>query len=226
MMGAAQHFVINVPYFISNKERINMRKTMKRFLSVVLAFALVCSFSACSKGGGSSAGGTAPENSAASASGSQKADTSEHVKVTMLVLGNKPTNGRMQAALAEENKPLNQKINAEINLQYIEWTDWQTKYQLALASGDSSIDLITTATDWLYAWQSVKKGAFLPLTEDMLSTYAPQTWKNVSKSDWSDCTKDGKIWFIPEDQYTQWTCHGMFYRGDWAKEAGRPFESG
>ncbi|MCI1981728.1 MAG: ABC transporter substrate-binding protein [Oscillospiraceae bacterium] len=197
-----------------------MRKTMKRFLSVVLAFALVCSFSACSKGGGSSAGGTAPENSAASASGSQKADTSEHVKVTMLVLGNKPTNGRMQAALAEENKPLNQKINAEINLQYIEWTDWQTKYQLALASGDSSIDLITTATDWLYAWQSVKKGAFLPLTEDMLSTYAPQTWKNVSKSDWSDCTKDGKIWFIPEDQYTQWTCHGMFYRGDWAKEAG------
>ena len=137
-----------------------MRKTMKRFLSVVLTFALVCSFSACSKGGGESSAGTASGSSAESASGSPKIDTSEHVKVTMLVLGNKPTNGRMQAALAEENKLLNKKINAEISLQYIEWTDWQTKYQLALASGDSSIDLITTATDWLYAWQSAKKGTF------------------------------------------------------------------
>ena len=102
MIGAAQHFVINIPYFISNKERINMRKTMKRFLSVVLTFALVCSFSACSKGGGESSAGTASGSSAESASGSPKIDTSEHVKVTMLVLGNKPTNGRMQAALAEQ----------------------------------------------------------------------------------------------------------------------------
>ncbi len=193
-----------------------MRNCFKKAVSFILALAMIGSATACSSGGGNSA---APAGGKAS-SGAAKVDTSKHVKIGMLVLGDKPTNGRMEAAIAEENKLLTKKANAEISLKYIEWADWQSKYQLALASGDSSIDLIITATDWLYAWQSAQKGAFLPLTQDMLSTYAPQTWKAVPKEDWADCTKDGKIWFIPEDQYTQWTNHGMFYRGDWAKQAG------
>ena len=158
--------------------------------------------------------------SATTAPASSNVDTSQHVKLTMLVLGNKPTNGRMEAAVAEANKLLTQKVNAEYQLQYIEWADWQTKYQLALASGDTSIDLIITATDWLYAWTLSRKGAFLPLTTDMLAKYAPQTYAAIPKADWNDCTLDGKIWFFPEDQYTQYTNHGIYYRGDWAKEAG------
>ncbi len=146
-------------------------------------------------------------------------DTSKFVTITMLVLGNKPSNGRMEAALAAENEIYKEKINAELQLQYIEWTDWQTNYQLTLASGDGSVDLIGTATDWLYAWQMVQKGAFLPLDATMLQTYAPTTYEEVGE-DWDLCTKDGSIWFIPEDQYTQWTNHGIYYRGDWATEAG------
>ena len=28
------------------------------------------------------------------------------------------------------------------------------------------------------------------------------------------------IMMIPEDHYTQWVNHGIYYRGDWAKEFG------
>lgn len=148
-------------------------------------------------------------------------DTSEHEVVTMLVLGNKPSNGRCEAMLEKLNEVLTEKVNAELALYYVEWADWQTQYNTQLLSGDSSIDIITTATDWLYAWENAQKGAFLPLTEDMLKTYAPQTYEQVeADGDWEICKLNDEIMFIPEDNYTQYTNHGMFYRGDWAAEAG------
>ena len=64
-----------------------------------------------------------------------------------------------------------------------------------------------------------KEGAFLPLSEDMLKTYAPKTWEQVSADgDWDICKYNDEIYFIPEDHYTQYTNHGMFYRGDWQKK--------
>ncbi|MEL5990883.1 DUF3502 domain-containing protein [Microbacterium phosphatis] len=147
-------------------------------------------------------------------------------EITMLVLGDKPTNGRLEAMLDELNKNLVEQANAKLDLFYVEWADWQTQYNVQLLSGDSSIDLITTATDWLFAWENAEKGAFLPLTEEMLQENAPKTWEQVGADDHWDLTKldDGQIYFIPEDNYTQWTNHGFMYRGDWAKEAG--FENG
>jgi len=143
-------------------------------------------------------------------------------EITMLVLGDKPTNGRLENMLEELNGKLKEEVNATLDLHYVEWADWQTQYNVELLSGDGSIDLITTATDWLYGWENAQKGAFLPLTEDMLKENAPNTWEQVSEfGDW-DLTKleDGNIYFIPEDNYKQYTNHGFFYRGDWATEAG------
>ena len=147
-------------------------------------------------------------------------------EITMLVLGDKPTNGRLEAMLEELNKNLVKQANAKLDLFYVEWADWQTQYNVQLLSGDDDIDLITTATDWLFAWENAEKGAFLPLSEEMLQENAPQTWEQVNADDHWDLTKldDGQIYFIPEDNYTQWTNHGFFYRGDWATEAG--FENG
>jgi putative aldouronate transport system substrate-binding protein len=150
-------------------------------------------------------------------------DSGAPTKVTMLVLGDKPTNGRLEAMLEVLNKRLTEQTNATLDLHYIEWADWQTQYNVQLLSGDSSIDLITTATDWLFAWENAEKGAFLPLSEDMLKEHAPKTWAQVDASgDWDYTKLDGQIYFIPEDNYTQYTNHGFFYRGDWAKEAGLP----
>ncbi|HWT74125.1 MAG TPA: DUF3502 domain-containing protein [Mobilitalea sp.] len=200
-----------------------MRKLFKKVFSVILAGTMAISLAAC---GGKSADSTNTDNSGSKsdATVTQGAagaiDTSEHVKVKFVVLGDRPTNGRLEAMLEQLNPILTEKVNAELELQYVEWADWQTQYNLLLASGDDTIDLITTATDWLDAWPNVKKGSFLPLTEDMLKTYAPQTYAQVPAANWDACKYDGSIYFIPEDNYTQYTNHGMFYRGDWAKEFG------
>lgn len=151
----------------------------------------------------------------------QEIDTSDHEVVTMLALGDRPTNGRLENMLEELNKILLEKVNAELEIVYVEWADWQTQYNIQLLAGDPNLDLITTATDWLYAWENTQKGAFLPLTDEMLQTYAPLTWEQVEANDSWDVTRyQGEISFIPEDNYTQYTNHGMFYRGDWAAEAG------
>ncbi len=148
------------------------------------------------------------------------APSAKTAPVTLLLLGNKPTNGRIEAALAEINKLLGPRIGAELKVQYIEWADWQNQYQLALASGDSNIDLVITATDWLFAREIARKGGFYPLTPDLIKANAPKTWAEVSPAHWDLCTENGKIWFIPEDQYSQYTNHGVYWRLDWGKQGG------
>ncbi|MGJ6980424.1 ABC transporter substrate-binding protein [Aestuariimicrobium soli] len=174
-------------------------------LGSVAAAAAATTLAACSKGG---SGDSVDENT--------------QVKITMLVLGDKPTNGRYQKMLEKLNPILTEKVKATLDLFYVEWADWQTQYNVQLLSGDSKIDLITTATDWLFGWENAQKGAFYAMDEDILKTNAPKTWEQVnSKGDWDLCKlPDGKIYFMPEDNYTQWTNHGYFYREDWAKEAG------
>jgi putative aldouronate transport system substrate-binding protein len=145
-------------------------------------------------------------------------------EITMLTMGNKPTNGRVEAMLEKLNELLVAKANAKLDLFYVEWADWQTQYNIQLLSGDDNVDLIGTATDWLYAWENAEKGAFLPLSPEMLQANAPKTWAQVEADGHWDLTKlaDGNIYFMPEDNYTQYTNHGFFYRGDWATEAGFP----
>ena len=192
------------------------RVTGKKAVALVMASLMIASMAGCGSSGSESSGSG---NTSVKEDGS--IDTSKHEVINMLVLGNKPTNGRLEAMLDKLNPILTEKVNAELEFTYIEWTDWQTQYNLKLLSGDSSLDLICTATDWLYGWENTKKGAFLPLSEDMLKTYAPKTWEQVSADgDWDICKYNDEIYFIPEDHYTQYTNHGMFYRGDWAKEAG------
>jgi len=157
------------------------------------------------------------------ASCSSGGDDGKPTEITMLVLGDKPTNGRLEAMLDKLNERLLEQANATLDLFYVEWADWQTQYNLQLLSGDSNVDLITTATDWLFAWENAEKGAFLPLSEEMLQEHAPKTWAQVdADGDWELTKLDDQIYFIPEDNFTQYTNHGFFYRGDWAAEAGFP----
>jgi putative aldouronate transport system substrate-binding protein len=138
------------------------------------------------------------------------------VKINYVILGDKPKNGQFEKVLAKVNELLKQKVNAEIEWKWVEWADWQTKYNLLLASGEP-LDLITVGTDWLDTWNNAQRGAFLPL-DDLLPKYAPQTYASVTQDEWAQTKYKGKI--VPENQYTQWVNHGFIYRGDWAKEAG------
>ena len=148
-------------------------------------------------------------------------DTSEHVKIVYVTTGNKPTNGATDEMLEKLNAILTEKVNAELEIYYVEWTDYMTNYNLLLSSLDGSIDQVGTATDWLDAWPNAKKGAFLELPEDMLQTYCPKTYAQVeADGHWDDCKYNGNIYMIPEDHFAQWVNHGFMYRQDWADEAG------
>lgn len=149
-------------------------------------------------------------------------DTSEHVVITYMTTGDAPsgTKEKYDEMMVELNKILTEKVNAELDINFISWTDYLSNYNLTLARMDGTVDLVGTASDWLDAWPNAKNGAFLELSEDMLKTYAPKTWASVPAENWDLCKYNGEIYLIPEDNYAQWTNHGFIYRLDWAKEAG------
>lgn len=213
----------------------------KRVLALFLATTMAAGLTAC--GGSSDTAATAAKEPAAEAGAETDAaeeggeaaatgdawdawsevDTSEHVVINYMTTGDKPSGelaATVDAALAELNDILTEKINAELQIYYISWTDYLSNYNLTLAQMDGSVDLVGTASDWLDAWPNVKNGAFLELSEEMLQTYAPKTWASVSPEHWELCKYDGEIYLMPEDNYAQWTNHGFIYRMDWAKEAG------
>ena len=204
----------------------------KRVLALFLATTMAAGLTAC--GGSSDTAATAAKEPAAEAGGEAAAtgdawdawsevDTSEHVVINYMTTGDKPSGelaATVDAALAELNDILTEKINAELQIYYISWTDYLSNYNLTLAQMDGSVDLVGTASDWLDAWPNAKNGAFLELSEEMLQTYAPKTWASVSPEHWELCKYDGEIYLMPEDNYAQWTNHGFIYRLDWAKEAG------
>lgn len=171
----------------------------------VMVSLLVLLLASC--GGGSNnkgAGSDAANNGVNSVNTGQETDTgidtSKFVKISYLVLGDKPKNGQFEKVLAEVNKIMKEKINAELEWKWIEWADWQTKYNLALASGEP-IDLITIGTDWLDTWGNAQRGAFMNLDE-FLPKYAPETWKSIPEEDWEESKYNGKIVLIPERSIT------------------------
>lgn len=213
----------------------------KKLLAVILATTMVASLVACgsnSGSGGSSSSDSSSSGSGASSSDSSSSDssasdssggsasadidTSEHVKIVYMTTGDAPTQTkeRYEEMMAQLNTLLTEKVNAELEIYFIPWTDYLSNYNLTLARMDGTVDLVGTASDWLDAWPNAKSGAFLELSEEMLQTYAPQTWASVPAENWDLCKYNGEIYLMPEDNYAQWTNHGFIYRLDWAKEAG------
>lgn len=142
------------------------------------------------------------------------------VTITYLTIGDKPTNGMTEKVIGELNKILLKKANAKLDIYYVAWDDYLNNYNSALSLDGDEIDLVGTGSDWLDAWPNVLRGNFLALSEDMLKQYCPRTYANVSEKDWDYCSYNGKIYLIPENEYTQWTNHGFIYREDIAREAG------
>ena len=206
----------------------------KKLVSLLLATTMVAGLVGCgnSNGGSSDTSATTDTKSETSATTADTSsteaastetadiDTSEHVVITYMTTGGSDEGNGNPDMLAKLNEILTEKVNAELKIYHIDWTNYLSVYNLTLAQMDGSVDLVGTASDWLDAWPNAKNGAFLELSEDMLKTYAPKTWESVPAEHWDLCKYNGEIYLMPEDNYAQWTNHGFAYRLDCAKEAG------
>lgn len=205
----------------------------KKLVAMLLVTTMITGLVGC--GGQSSSDSAQTDNNAAASTDEAAAaddasastdssaiDTSEHVVITYMTTGEKPTATaeKYDEMMAKLNEILTEKCNAELQTYFISWTDYLSNYNLTLAQMDGTVDLVGTASDWLDAWPNAKNGAFLELSEDMLKTYAPKTWESVPAEHWDLCKYNGNIYLMPEDNYAQWTNHGFIYRLDWAKAAG------
>ncbi len=184
----------------------------KRIVSILLVLFMLMTIVACGKGENR---GYQKNKAASQIDFSQKP-----VTITYLTIGDKPVNGRTEEVIEQLNKILIKRLNARLDIYYVGWNDYLQNYDRTLENPNAGIDLVGTGTDWLDAWPNVINGNFLPLTEEMIREYCPETFANVPKTTWKKCSYDGSIYFLPENEYTQWTNHGFIYRTDIAKEAG------
>ncbi len=181
----------------------------KRLFSIILTMALMTTL-VCSCGSKSSESALYPRVDMGG----------KPVTITYMTIGDKPTNGQTEVVVEQLNKILEKELNARLDVFYISWNDYLDNYDQTLDEGSVDIDLVGTGTDWLDAWPNVVKGNFLPMSEEMINTYCPRTYAHVSQEEWEACKYNDQIYFIPENEYSQWTNHGFIYRGDIAREAG------
>ncbi|MBW7456156.1 extracellular solute-binding protein, partial [Paenibacillus sepulcri] len=191
-------------------------------ISLTLTAALLA---ACSNGGsnngGSNAAASEPPDGNASTTNAQsqdpaKPDTSKKVELIWYLLGD--AHADTPKVLDEWNKMLEKDLNTTVKLNFTSWNEWQSKYNLLLASGEK-VDMLF-ASSWADFYKYSKQGAFMDLT-DLLPTYMPQTWEQVPKEDWDTATVGGKIYAVPNTN-PEYTPNGLVYREDWREELNLP----
>jgi len=176
-----------------------------RFLCVVLALLIA---------GGSLLFATGTKETAATTS---TAANQKEVHLYGYLLG-APLPG-MSDVMTELNKKLKKDLNVTMEINYLGWADYQSKYPLVLAAGEN-IDWIYTASWCMYGTQAVR-GAFLPLTSDMLAKYMPKHTQKMPAAGWKQSLVNGKIYMIPTATPDRKVSVALI-RGDLRKKYGLP----
>ena len=180
-----------------------MKKTT---LVILLVLALAMALLGCQPAAttGQSTAATTAGSTAATSAGETTASaettaatTAELEQVTLYTyfIGDKPLDCDM--VMEEVNRTLTEKAKATLDLQFLSWSDFSTKYTLVLASGDN-LDIIYTA-DWCFYNQEARKGAFYEITDDFLTQYMPLTKADQLPESWEQAKVDGKIFCIPNN---------------------------
>lgn len=189
-----------------------MNRKLKSAGSALMALTLAAGLlGACSEKQGTAEPGANPAKTE-----SGKPDTSKKVQLVWYLLGDAHKDS--QKVIDEWNKMLEKDLNTTVKVNFTTWNEWQTKYNLLLASGEK-VDMIF-ASSWAGFYKYAKQGAFLDLSK-LLPVYAPETWKTVPKQDWSDVSTGDKIYAVPST-FPEYTPNGIVYREDWRKELNLP----
>jgi len=134
---------------------------------------------------------------ALSAAASEAVDTSEYVELKMYLIGDRTAD--FDAVYDKINEILLEKLNCKISVDFLSWSEHDTKYSLLFASGEA-FDLIFTASSWCHYEQTVALGGFYELTEEFIQTYAPDIWEVVPEMAWEQAKISGSIYMVPNYQ--------------------------
>lgn len=202
----------------------------KRLLSIGLSSAMLVSLTAC-KGSSDSgqtaanaAGGTTEAVSGTDGTIAEDSpyagkgyDLSEHKTVVMYILGDVPAD--METVLAKANEEYYEpNLNTTLDIQFLNWSDYATKYSLLLAGGEQ-VDLIYTAS-WCYYNEEAANGAFKLLDQDFLKTYMPLSYELQPEESWDEIAISGNIYAVPKAKSTFTAYNIVAVRQDLIDEYG------
>lgn len=200
----------------------------KKVISIILMLSiLVVMISGCSKKNETSGddkkdttdvSSTDDKNNNDSAGGKtfNGVDISKPVKLKMYLLGDRTPD--FDLVYAEINKILQEKLNATLDVEFLAWSEHDTKYSL-LFSGGEDFDLIFTASQWGHYEGTVAMGGFYPLTEDFIKTNAPDIWNTVPEMGWDQAKIDGSMYMVPNFQ-NEFGATVVAVRGDLMEKYG------
>lgn len=142
-------------------------------------------------------------------------DTSKEVKIVGYLLGSAPTG--MDKVMEALNVKLKEKINATLEIRYLGWGDYQTKYPLVLAAGED-VDFVYAA-DWCMYNQEAPKNAFREITTEDIQKYMPRHFENCDPIAYEQAKLNGKMYMITTST-PDVRCSVMAYRKDLANKYG------
>lgn len=138
-------------------------------------------------------------------------------KLTGYLLGSAPAG--MPEVVAALNQKLRADLNAAVEINYIGWSELNSKYPLVLAAGEG-VDWIYTA-DWCQYAQQAARGAFLEITPEMIRKHMPRHWAAVPRHAWDQVKVNGKIFMVPTSTPDR-KVPIFVLRGDLRKKYGLP----
>lgn len=183
-----------------------MKKGWKKGLALLLGTAMTAGMLTGCGGTSGGSGDDSAGGSAQGAEGSESAgtpeggegagtvDTSEHVELKMYLIGDRVAD--FDEVYGKVNEILEERLNCSLTVDFLSWSEQDTKYAL-LFQGGEDFDLIFTAAGWCHYEQTAGKGGFYGLSEEFIQTYAPDIWKTVPEMAWDQTRINGEIYMVP-----------------------------
>lgn len=206
-----------------------MKKGMKKILALLLGTTMIVGMLAgCGSKDSGGANTEAPAANDTQAEGEAPAedsqgggeeaavDISEHVDLKMYLVGDKPEG--FDDVYAKINEILEEKLNCSVSVDWLSWSEHDTKYSLLFSAGED-FDMIFTASSWCHFEQTVGLGGFKALEEPFIQTYAPDVWAMMPEEAWKQATLNGSIYMLPAN-YIEVTPDVLAIRGDLMEKYG------
>lgn len=170
-------------------------KSFKKIFSIVLALIVVVLAAGC----GANTGGS----------------SDSVTKLKMILVGDKP-------ALYDEiygklNEMLREDIQAEVEVEYYNYSDLNQKYSLLFSTGEN-FDVVFAA-NWVSYNQQAAKNSFMEITDDMLKKNAPQTYETMTDTIKNEAKVNGKLYMIPNTA-PEYNNYVALIRGDLREKYG------